>query len=160
MVTFTRSLAVQLAPKGIRVNGIAPGTVMSALQAASRTAEDMEELGVDKVPLHNRAGQPAEMGPGFVFLASSDANAVTGQVLHLNSERIMATLHSRDNLTDAGRRRADGVIVNSHHVNVIHVVKRVKQEVKRTTLTRCSKMKDIFHVSLIIPPPMRWFGPL
>jgi NAD(P)-dependent dehydrogenase (short-subunit alcohol dehydrogenase family) len=68
------------------VNGIAPGTIMTALQAASRPADDMEGLGVEKVPLHNRAGQPAEMGPGYVFLASSDANAVTGQILHLNSE--------------------------------------------------------------------------
>jgi len=85
MVTFTRSLAVQLAPKGIRVNGIAPGTVMSALQAASRPEEENEGLGVGKNPLHNRAGQPAEMGPSYVFLASSEmSNAMTGQVLHVN----------------------------------------------------------------------------
>jgi NAD(P)-dependent dehydrogenase (short-subunit alcohol dehydrogenase family) len=85
IVTFTRSLAVQLAPKGIRVNGLAPGTIMTALQVASRPADEIEELGVGEVPLHNRAGQPAEMGPGYVFLASSDSNAVTGQVLHMNS---------------------------------------------------------------------------
>ncbi|EPQ53270.1 oxidoreductase [Gloeophyllum trabeum ATCC 11539] len=84
IVTFTRSLAVQLAPKGIRVNAIAPGPVVTALQAASRDAEDMEGLGVG-LPLHNRAAQPAELGPAYVFLASSDSNAMTGAVLHINS---------------------------------------------------------------------------
>jgi NAD(P)-dependent dehydrogenase (short-subunit alcohol dehydrogenase family) len=61
IVTFTRSLAMQLIPRGIRVNGVAPGTIMTALQASSRDAEDVEELGVGKAPLHNRAGQPAEV---------------------------------------------------------------------------------------------------
>jgi len=84
IVTFTRSLAVQLAPAGIRVNAIAPGTIMTALQAASRPAEGNEGLGVGSTPLHNRPGQPAEMGPGYVFLASSDSNSMTGQVLHMN----------------------------------------------------------------------------
>lgn len=84
-MTFTRSLALQLAPAGIRVNALAPGTIMTALQAATRPAEGVEGLGVGSTPLHNRPGQPAEMGPGYVFLASSDSNAVTGQVLHMNS---------------------------------------------------------------------------
>lgn len=84
IVTFTRSLALQLVPKGIRVNAVAPGTIITAIQVASRPADQMEGLGVGTVPLHNRPGQPAEMGPGYVFLASSDSNAVTGQVLHMN----------------------------------------------------------------------------
>ncbi|KAF9055811.1 hypothetical protein BJ165DRAFT_1521782 [Panaeolus papilionaceus] len=83
IVSFTRALAMQLAPKGIRVNGIAPGPVVTALQPASRPAEEMEGLGVG-LPLHGRAGQPAELGPAYVFLASSDANLMTGQVLHIN----------------------------------------------------------------------------
>ncbi|PPR03791.1 hypothetical protein CVT24_007471 [Panaeolus cyanescens] len=83
IVSFTRALAQQLAPKGIRVNGIAPGPVITALQPASRPAEQMEGLGVG-LPLHGRAGQPAELGPAYVFLASSDANLMTGQVLHIN----------------------------------------------------------------------------
>lgn len=85
IVSFTRALAMQLAPKGIRVNGIAPGPVVTALQPASRPAEEMEGLGVG-LPLHGRAGQPAELGPAYVFLASSDANLMTGQVLHINCE--------------------------------------------------------------------------
>jgi NAD(P)-dependent dehydrogenase (short-subunit alcohol dehydrogenase family) len=83
-VSFTRSLSVNLAPQGIRVNAVAPGAVITALQAGSRLAEEMEDLGVG-LPLRGRAGQPAEIGPAFVFLASSDSNIMTGQVLHLNS---------------------------------------------------------------------------
>lgn len=67
------------------MNAIAPGPIITALQAGSREAEDMEGLGVG-MPLHGRAGQPAEMGPAYVFLASSDSNIMTGQVMHLNSE--------------------------------------------------------------------------
>ncbi|KAF8627478.1 hypothetical protein AX17_006290 [Amanita inopinata Kibby_2008] len=84
IVSFTRSLAVQLAPRGIRVNAIAPGLIITALQASSRTAEEMEGLGVGE-PLRGRGGQPAELGPAYVFLASSDSNLMTGQVLHINS---------------------------------------------------------------------------
>ncbi|TFK30937.1 NAD(P)-binding protein [Coprinopsis marcescibilis] len=84
ITSFTRSLATQLAPKGIRVNGVAPGPIITALQAASRPAEGMEGLGVG-MPLHGRAGQPAEAGPAYVFLASSDSNIMTGQFIHINS---------------------------------------------------------------------------
>jgi NAD(P)-dependent dehydrogenase (short-subunit alcohol dehydrogenase family) len=84
-VSFTRSLSVKLAPRGIRVNAIAPGPVITALQAGSRSADDMEGLGVG-MPLHGRAGQPAELGPAYVFLASSDSNIMTGQVMHINSK--------------------------------------------------------------------------
>jgi len=86
ITTFTRSLAVQLAPKGIRVNAVAPGPIVTALQAGSRSAEDIEGWEVGQVPLHGRAGQPAEAGPSYVFLASSDSNIMTGQVIHINSE--------------------------------------------------------------------------
>jgi enoyl-[acyl-carrier-protein] reductase (NADH) len=59
---------------------------MSALQAGSRPAEQNEGLGVGKAPLHGRAGQPAEIGPSYVFLASEAmSNAMTGQILHVNN---------------------------------------------------------------------------
>ncbi|KAL1740577.1 hypothetical protein HDZ31DRAFT_47207 [Schizophyllum fasciatum] len=84
IVTFTRSLALQLAPKGIRVNAVAPGVVITALQAGSRGEEDMEGLGLG-IPLLNRGAQPAEMAPTYVYLASArDSNFMTGAVLHIN----------------------------------------------------------------------------
>ncbi|KAF9471729.1 NAD(P)-binding protein [Pholiota conissans] len=85
IMSFTRSLAVQLASKGIRVNAVAPGPIVTALQSGSRSAENMEGFGVG-MPLHGRAGQPAEAGPSYVFLASSDSNILTGQVIHINSK--------------------------------------------------------------------------
>jgi len=84
IVSFTKALAAQLLPQAIRVNAVAPGPVMTALQAASRSAENMEGWGVG-TPLHGRAGQPAEVGPTYVYLASSDSNIVTGEVFHINS---------------------------------------------------------------------------
>ncbi|KAH7931417.1 NAD(P)-binding protein [Leucogyrophana mollusca] len=84
ILTFTRSLALQLAPKGIRVNAVAPGPVMTALQPASRDAEEMEHFGVG-TPMHGRAAQPAELGPAFVFLASPDSNVMTGACMHVNN---------------------------------------------------------------------------
>ncbi|WVQ65865.1 uncharacterized protein L199_004043 [Kwoniella botswanensis] len=85
IVTFTRSLAMQLAPKGIRVNAVCPGPVYTPLQPASRPAEQMEEWQLGTLPLHGRASQPAEMGPAYVFLASPESNAMTGQMMHLNN---------------------------------------------------------------------------
>ncbi|GLB34561.1 putative KR domain containing protein [Lyophyllum shimeji] len=84
IVSFTRSLAVQLAKRGIRANAVAPGVVITPLQAATRSEEEMEGLGVG-MPLHNRGGQPAELGPAYVFLASYDSNLMTGQVIHINA---------------------------------------------------------------------------
>ncbi|KAH7902835.1 hypothetical protein BJ138DRAFT_1021468, partial [Hygrophoropsis aurantiaca] len=84
ILTFTRSLAMQLAPKGIRVNAVAPGPVITALQPASRDGEEMEGFGVG-MPMHGRAAQPAELGPAFVFLASPDSNVMTGACLHVNN---------------------------------------------------------------------------
>ncbi|TRM64620.1 hypothetical protein BD626DRAFT_492466 [Schizophyllum amplum] len=84
IVTFTRSLSIQLAPKGIRVNAVAPGVVITALQAGSRSEDDMEALGLG-TPIINRGAQPAEMAPTYVYLASArDSNFMTGAVLHIN----------------------------------------------------------------------------
>ncbi|KAI1252007.1 hypothetical protein MGN70_006579 [Eutypa lata] len=80
IVSFTRSLAKQLVEKGIRVNAVAPGPVHTPLQPASRPAEDMEGFG-QKSQL-GRPGQPSEVAPSFVFLASKDSELYYGQVLH------------------------------------------------------------------------------
>jgi len=79
IVSFTRALAQNLLPKGIRVNAVAPGPVHTPLQPASRSAEEMEIFGSkSKV---GRVGQPSEVAPSFVFLGSRDSELYYGQVL-------------------------------------------------------------------------------
>ncbi|RYP89791.1 hypothetical protein DL770_004085 [Monosporascus sp. CRB-9-2] len=80
IVSFTRSLAKQLVSKGIRVNAVAPGPVHTPLQPASRPAEEMEGFGQGSQL--GRPGQPSEVAPSFVFLASKDSELYYGQVLH------------------------------------------------------------------------------
>ncbi|XP_047152454.1 glucose and ribitol dehydrogenase-like [Vigna umbellata] len=84
IVGFTRSLALQLVSKGIRVNGVAPGPIWTPLQVASLTVEQIVVLGSDSTAL-KRAGQPIEVAPSYVFLASNQCSSyITGQVLHPN----------------------------------------------------------------------------
>lgn len=80
ITSFTRALAKQLIPKGIRVNAIAPGPVHTPLQPASRPDEQMEGFG-ESYQL-GRPGQPSEVAPSFVFLASKDSELYYGQILH------------------------------------------------------------------------------
>jgi NAD(P)-dependent dehydrogenase (short-subunit alcohol dehydrogenase family) len=87
IVSFTRSLAHALVDKGIRVNGVAPGPIWTPLIPATFPGEKVEKFGSD-VPL-GRAGQPSEVGPCYVFLASADASYMTGQVLHPNGGEIV-----------------------------------------------------------------------
>lgn len=79
---LTYSLASNLADRGIRVNGVAPGPIWTPLIAASFDEEQIRTFG--QSALLKRAGQPAEVAPAFVFLASQDASYVTGQFLHVN----------------------------------------------------------------------------
>lgn len=77
---FTIALAKQLAPKGIRVNGIAPGPIWTALQiSGGQPQEKIPEFGKE-TPL-NRAGQPAELADMYVYLASAKSNYVTGEII-------------------------------------------------------------------------------
>lgn len=87
IVGFTRSLALQLAEKKIRVNAVAPGPIWTPLIPASFPAEKVEKFGKD-TPL-GRAGQPAEVAPAYVFLASDDASYITGQTIHVNGGSIV-----------------------------------------------------------------------
>lgn len=85
ILSFTRSLAKNLAPKGIRVNAVAPGPIWTPLIVAS--IKDFKDFGQD-VPL-GRAGQPSEVGPTYVFLASEDASYITGQTIHPNGGEVV-----------------------------------------------------------------------
>lgn len=82
IVSFTRSLAAQLVDRAIRVNAVAPGPVWTPLIPASDPAEMTPQLG--EALLMGRPGQPNEIAPSYIFLASSDASYMTGQVLHPN----------------------------------------------------------------------------
>jgi hypothetical protein len=79
IVNFTRGLAQQVAEKGIRVNAVAPGPIWTPLIPATMPAEQVEGFGSD-TPL-GRAGQPAELAPAYVFLASQESSYITGEVL-------------------------------------------------------------------------------
>lgn len=82
ILAFTRSLSKSLAERGIRVNGVAPGPIWTPLIPASFSADDVATFGAD-TPM-KRPGQPEEVAPCYVFLASDDGSYMSGQVLHPN----------------------------------------------------------------------------
>jgi NAD(P)-dependent dehydrogenase (short-subunit alcohol dehydrogenase family) len=87
IVSFTRSLAEQLAEKKIRVNGVAPGPIWTPLIPSTFPQDETKEFGASQ-PL-GRPGQPEEVAPSFVFLASSDSSYMTGQILHPNGGEVV-----------------------------------------------------------------------
>jgi NAD(P)-dependent dehydrogenase (short-subunit alcohol dehydrogenase family) len=87
IVAFTRSLAGNLVEKGIRVNGVAPGPIWTPLIASTFDKKKVAQFGSD-VPM-KRAGEPNEVAPCFLFLASDDSSYMTGQVLHPNGGEIV-----------------------------------------------------------------------
>lgn len=87
IVAFTRSLAKALAQKGIRVNGVAPGPIWTPLIPSTFPAGEVAGFG-QNVPL-KRAGEPMEVAPCYVFLASTDSNYMTGQILHPNGGEVV-----------------------------------------------------------------------
>lgn len=82
IVAFTRSLSKSLVERGIRVNGVAPGPIWTPLIVSTFSEEDVKEFGKD-TPM-KRPGQPVEVAPCFLFLASEDSSYMTGQMLHPN----------------------------------------------------------------------------
>jgi NAD(P)-dependent dehydrogenase (short-subunit alcohol dehydrogenase family) len=87
IASFTRSLSQSLSDRKIRVNGVAPGPIWTPLIPASFPAEKVKTFG-SEVPM-GRAGEPVEVAPSFVFLASDDSAYMSGQVLHPNGGEIV-----------------------------------------------------------------------
>lgn len=87
IVGFTRSLSQALAEKGIRVNAVAPGPIWTPLIPSTFDEEKVKLFGSD-VPM-KRAGQPEEVAPAYVFLASADSSYISGQVIHVNGGTVV-----------------------------------------------------------------------
>jgi NAD(P)-dependent dehydrogenase (short-subunit alcohol dehydrogenase family) len=87
IVAFTRSLGKSLVKKGIRVNGVAPGPIWTPLIPSTFPPEKVANFGKD-VPM-GRPGQPEEVAPCFLFLASEDSSYMAGQILHPNGGEVV-----------------------------------------------------------------------
>jgi len=87
IVSFTRSLALQIVKRGIRVNGVAPGPIWTPLIPSTFTEEEVAKFG-KKTPM-GRPGQPFEVAAGYVLLASDAASYITGQILHINGGEVV-----------------------------------------------------------------------
>jgi NAD(P)-dependent dehydrogenase (short-subunit alcohol dehydrogenase family) len=87
IVSFTRSLSNNLVKKGIRVNGIAPGPIWTPLIPSTFSADKVEQFGKD-TPM-GRPGQPEELAPAYVYLASEDSSYVSGQMIHINGGKVV-----------------------------------------------------------------------
>lgn len=80
---LSKGLAQQLAPRGIRVNVVAPGPTWTALQVSGGVSDDQMKA-FDDESTYQRAGQPAELAPAYVFLASAESSYVSGETLNVN----------------------------------------------------------------------------
>ena len=87
VVSFTRALSNAIIDRGIRVNAVAPGPIWTPLIPASYSAKKVEQFGKD-TPV-KRPGQPEEVAPAVIFLASNDASYISGQTLHVNGGTVV-----------------------------------------------------------------------
>jgi NAD(P)-dependent dehydrogenase (short-subunit alcohol dehydrogenase family) len=87
IIAFTRSLSLSLAKKAIRVNAVAPGPIWTPLIPSTFPRSHVKEFGKD-TPMQ-RAGQPEEVAPAYVYLASGDSSYVTGQTIHVNGGSVV-----------------------------------------------------------------------
>ncbi|MBB4602659.1 NAD(P)-dependent dehydrogenase (short-subunit alcohol dehydrogenase family) [Hymenobacter luteus] len=89
ITAYTRSIAQQLAEKKIRVNSVAPGPIWTPLIPATFPPDKVAAFGKDTTM--KRPGQPSEVAPAYVFLASEDASYITGQAIHPNGGEVLNT---------------------------------------------------------------------
>ena len=89
VVSMTRAMALELAPYNIRVNAIAPGTTDTAQPRYGNTDAELVEMARTSIPLGGKLLTPDQIAQTAVFLASDEASAVTGQVLHVNGGSYM-----------------------------------------------------------------------
>src|SRR5690606_28776128 len=87
ITSFTRSLSLNLAPRGIRVNAVAPGPIWTPLIPSTFPEDTVAHFG-ESTPM-GRPGQPEELAPAYVFLACHDSSYVSGQVLHINGGSVV-----------------------------------------------------------------------
>ncbi|KOR82168.1 SDR family oxidoreductase [Paenibacillus solani] len=87
IVAFTRSLSMNVAEQGIRVNAVAPGPIWTPLIPSTFTSDQVSEFGATQ-PM-KRPGQPEELAPAYVYLASTDSSYVSGQVIHVNGGEVI-----------------------------------------------------------------------
>ncbi len=87
MLAFTRSLSQQLVDRGIRVNAVAPGPIWTPFIPSTFPPDEVAKFGQD-TPM-GRAGQPEELAPAYVYLASQDSSYVTGQTIHVNGGKVV-----------------------------------------------------------------------
>ncbi|MEC0248312.1 SDR family oxidoreductase [Paenibacillus chitinolyticus] len=87
IVSFTRALSQSVIEKGIRVNGVAPGPIWTPLIPSTFTEDKVAAFGSD-TPMQ-RAGQPEELAPSYVLLASDDSSYMSGQILHVNGGTVV-----------------------------------------------------------------------
>ncbi len=87
IVAFTRSLSANLIPRGIRVNGVAPGPIWTPLIPSSFSGDEVSKFGTDS-PME-RPGQPVEVAGAYVFLASEKSSYISGQFIHVNGGEIV-----------------------------------------------------------------------
>ena len=89
ITSFTRALSGAVVDRGIRVNAVAPGPIWTPFIPSTFPAEKVEKFGTN-TPM-GRPGQPSEVGPAYVFLASQDASYITGQTIHVNGGELVAS---------------------------------------------------------------------
>ncbi|OZB96490.1 SDR family oxidoreductase [Paenibacillus sp. XY044] len=87
IVSFTRALSMNVVEKGIRVNAVAPGPIWTPLIPSTFDAQQVSQFGASQ-PM-KRPGQPEELAPAYVYLASDDSSYVSGQVIHVNGGEVV-----------------------------------------------------------------------